>query len=228
MKYTIKQLNTYIKDPVEDNIVVHVKNKGDWYKLKAICPEIIGYNSSKDYYLTSSGGYSNTEYYKTIEINEIEFEDKKIIGYLAPTNLFGGLVLKDCIYTWRKLEYTYMPSHGWGLDKHFAPIKASLPKEIVEAWEPVYKEKCKEIKIGTPLRDFIINKDSIDVYRGDNSIESFTKADLFKLLTIFSTPLAGIGNFDCWCSAIQVGCKEEGVALTKENLETIKLFQDDL
>jgi len=71
---------------------------------------------------------------------------KKIIGYKAPTDLFKGVVIKDTIYK----------DFGTSQVNQYSPENKlqgcySLPKEIVETWEPVYEETIREkiIYIGT-------------------------------------------------------------------------------
>ena len=88
---------------------------------------------------------------------EITFEQfkkhvlkKEIIGYKCPTDLYNGCIKKGTIY--EKQANGYFPKND---------IVNHLPAEIVEAWEPVYKEK-PEFKVGdwvyagmtTPFEDY--------------------------------------------------------------------------
>ena len=61
--------------------------------------------------------------------------EKEIIGYKCPVDLFNGNIKKDWILFKDSDGNTYRPK-GQG------PLHA-LPKEIVETWEPVYKEEFK-------------------------------------------------------------------------------------
>lgn len=70
---------------------------------------------------------------------------KKIIGYKAPIDLFGGDVKKDTIYKPTSSHPTPQPKFC-PVDDSNKPIcgfSYDLPKEIVETWEPVYEEEYK-------------------------------------------------------------------------------------
>lgn len=63
-------------------------------------------------------------------------DNKELIGYKCPTNLFGGKIAKDVLY----VKIIYKKTN------QYAPAGAQvstydLPEEIVETWEPVYKSK---------------------------------------------------------------------------------------
>lgn len=62
----------------------------------------------------------------------------KIIGYKAPYDLFGGIIKKDTIYKPLSSEKitTYAATEN---DKIIDSGKTNLPSEIVETWEPYYK-----------------------------------------------------------------------------------------
>lgn len=66
-----------------------------------------------------------------------KMEDKKIIGYKCPMDLFkGSLKIGDIAYTKDKGSYIY------AVDGY------SLPIEIVESWEPVYEPEEEVINMG--------------------------------------------------------------------------------
>lgn len=69
------------------------------------------------------------EYYKQKTMNTNE--DKTLIGYKCPTDLFNGAIKKNTIYVVDSVS-KYRPDHTSSF---------TIPKEIVETWEPVYKEK---------------------------------------------------------------------------------------
>jgi len=88
-------------------------------------------------------------------IKKENMKEKKIIGYKAPYDLFQGNIKKGTIYTFLALEksvYKYSPKEN----KYF-----SLPREIVETWEPVYESTEKELilKSGKKL---IIRQEGVD------------------------------------------------------------------
>lgn len=69
----------------------------------------------------------------------------KIIGYRTPMPLFGGKVPKGTIYKY--IFDSYLATVNIGGIMHWLSTCFNLPKEIVETWEPVYKEE-EEFKIG--------------------------------------------------------------------------------
>lgn len=76
--------------------------------------------------------------------------NKKIIGYKAPMDLFGGLIKKDTLYVKDPNGYnpeTYYPNKYKSYDS--AQYKEQFPAEIVEQqWEPCYEN---EFKVGNVL-----------------------------------------------------------------------------
>ena len=58
--------------------------------------------------------------------------DKKIKGYKAPYDLFGGAVKKDTVLIKEEGGYVICDSRN----RHYA-----LPAEWIETWEAVYEEK---------------------------------------------------------------------------------------
>lgn len=74
----------------------------------------------------------------------------KIIGYKTPFDLYGGEIKKETIYINAFNKNYYIPS-----DRENDSDCITLPKEIVETWEPVYEVKFK-------VGDFIwaTNRDS--------------------------------------------------------------------
>lgn len=75
----------------------------------------------------------------------------KIIGYKCPMDLFGGVIIKNAIFT-KFSDEKYVANQNYIGDKNPAYF---MPKEIVEAWEPVYHKLLKP-------NDFIICiKDSV-------------------------------------------------------------------
>jgi hypothetical protein len=68
---------------------------------------------------------------------------KEIIGYKCPMNLFDNYIIKGTTY--KPLASTdnayYVAIDEKGCVMHTS--KYNLPKEIVETWEPIYKERGK-------------------------------------------------------------------------------------
>lgn len=79
--------------------------------------------------------------------NKMKKDNKKIIGYKAPYDLFNGKVKQGAIYD--KTTYPGLCKSD-GVYCCDEKDEHNLPKEIVENWEPVYEEvnKSEEITIG--------------------------------------------------------------------------------
>lgn len=77
--------------------------------------------------------------------NIMSKENSNIIGYPAPYDLFGGLIEKGTLYVKVKDSAIHQPIK---LGKKAIIIDCNIyrvPSEIVETWEPVYKEEPKEL-----------------------------------------------------------------------------------
>lgn len=105
---------------------------------------------------------------------------QKIIGYKLPFDISKGEIKKGTIYYKTNSEEIYSASStnttAW-----------SLPKEIVELWEPVYEVDEVEFKLNNSRR-VIIKKGGVEVEG---------KTILMELVREFITPpLNKIGNWD--------------------------------
>jgi hypothetical protein len=117
---------------------------------KNIDGTLLSFESKYPYYHFNNGKYVPRSYHDS-EYKELTFDhfkllfdcgvEKEIEGYLAPMDLFGGLVRAGTVYNFE--EHTkdlYYPTTWRG--------SKGLPKEIVETWEPVFKSKEVIIQVG--------------------------------------------------------------------------------
>lgn len=82
--------------------------------------------------------------FKTFKQDNME---KEIIGYKCPSDLYGGLVKAGTVF--KSTFFTPTPGSVFvAVDSNYEIINAcfELPKEIVETWEPVYKQE--DYKVG--------------------------------------------------------------------------------
>lgn len=76
-------------------------------------------------------------------------KDKEIIGYLAPYNMFTSFIKKGDLYIKELPHDGYYPkSIPKCFNNEIGKITLYLPSEIVETWQPFYKEE-KTSDIGT-------------------------------------------------------------------------------
>lgn len=116
-------------------------------------------NSKKLSFMFKSEGNPTSKTYTLQQLTQLNMQ-KEIIGYKAPMDLFNGKVKKNTMYV-KNYHYGYVPTHqDIGLNIDTAPADVKLPPEIVESWEPVYREDKKLPKIngyeGKVEGDFII------------------------------------------------------------------------
>lgn len=104
--------------------------------------------------------------------------ERKIIGYKAPTDLYGKEVTKGTIYESCNNANYYRPK---GNDELDCPL---MPKEIVETWEPVYDG----LKVGDWVTIVGDNKDGLN-WSTKNS--GYT----FKVLHSYKSSQEGVGEW---------------------------------
>lgn len=126
--------------------------EGYWDLLTFSVVGLVSYGyvvyEDKLHIFAQQANYSGNEYWifklsdieKLAKEQNMETEEREIIGYVCPTDLFKGNWKKGTLYIrdTNNFSFMYKPkgcTEGsiWG-----------LPQEIVEAWEPVYKEEFKE------------------------------------------------------------------------------------
>jgi hypothetical protein len=69
-------------------------------------------------------------------------EERKIIGYKAPCDLYGGSVKAGTIFVKGRGG-----AASWYQPKDRGSDSQSVPMEIVEMWEPIYEERTEKIKL---------------------------------------------------------------------------------
>jgi len=111
--------------------------------------------------------------------------NKKIIGYKSPVDLFnknykaGTLFIKDT----GNFNFMYKPEGC--VDNS----KWTLPKEIVETWQPIYEEEVKTINMGS----FNLTVKDKKVFHNQEEITDFVKAmSNYKILQNLSRYTARI------------------------------------
>lgn len=148
MYYSIEELKT------NSRLLVYLDSLLEWSKLnvllgdKILCPYKGAYcYSVKENTFSSGSTRTNASAYGSgsiiITLNDIKENNmkKEIIGYKAPTSLFQNKFQKGQIYLKGPGEMYYPNTYsnfGESLYVH------QLPGELVETWEPFYKESFKK------------------------------------------------------------------------------------
>ena len=156
MKINVKD----IKKTGEKYYVCKIHSKYQHDILSSYFKEMDGFNKSCTHYLIdpiNSGLGREDSYFKNyyiiINFSDIIFDNKVVIGYKCPTNLYSGDIKEGEIYKICFNNNFYEPSSIKDTDS------LVLPKEIVETWEPIYKEEFS-YKKGDYLyciKDFIMD-----------------------------------------------------------------------
>lgn len=168
-KYILKQttmkktgyisLSTILKET--GKYVIFIKNLNENSNLKSLGLNICKYKGEHCYSLygsysssstsTNTGSFGDVIILYPTDIAEYLdkfLKEKEIIGYLSPYDLFDNLIPKGSFFrksiAEKEKENTYTTDN--------VSILNALPKEIVETWEPVYKEdEGSTFKVGDIL-----------------------------------------------------------------------------
>jgi hypothetical protein len=160
----------------------------------------------------------NHRYFKSSTKEAFDKQNNKqnnmeIIGYKSPTQI--GTHAKGELYV-KVNEDLYIPdSTKDTINRTFY----SIPKEIAETWEPVYKETSKTLILGTSRIKVVISKGKIDVDNG-NIIDSLQFKLLYQALT--NTEIKGFSrSYDVlFPKGVKIGCSEFEVSEIKLIIDT--------
>ena len=143
----------------------------------------------------------------TQEIITTMKEEKKIIGYKCPMDLFNGHVKAGDLYIKSTVNKSNSYRHHNKIDTYWA-----MPLEIVETWEPVYKER---LKVG----DWVIG------WHSDNPKYKNNAWQITKLESSSSKLFAYPNNLDCntFTSNLRKATPEE---IEKASIEIVKITEN--
>lgn len=184
--------------------------------------------ANKDYsgYIWHEGvSYTQDGVYKPYEKATITFdqfqeyvmkkEERKIIGYITPMDLYGGYVKKGTIYVRATND------HNWYIpEEEYRKLQSSssqmMPKEIVQQWKAVYEQQEYKgvVKGSNKSLDYIIREQGF--VECDNKKVSIDNLKSFLLTsTLMTSPLLPwVSTTISW----QIGCLDN---VTKEELNDI-------
>lgn len=191
----LKDENYTIQQCIDKRIAISCSNKEECLEvLKALNIDLISFFNEKDIeilpknenkyswaygkdfnYFINSG--QATKCIKFKQLNLDKMEEKKIIGYKAPYDLFGGRVEKGRMYC----KITYRVTDQYTPHKEQVSIY-DLPKEIVESWEAVYKEELK-----LPVINGYQGKIEGDLVIYGNNCAKFNKQFFLDLYLVLDT-----------------------------------------
>ena len=167
-------------------------------------------------YFDRDGGYDQI-YADALELIEDEQNMKKeIIGYKSPVQISD--------YPKGTLYIKYSGNDDLYIPNNTIKNTYSVPKEIVETWEPVYKEdQTKTLVLGTGRIKVVISKSKIDVDKGNEiSFDSLKKVyDLMaggndRRLNIIGAST----DYSVSFSKVKIGCSEFEVSEIKQIIDT--------
>jgi hypothetical protein len=223
-KFTIpKQWHIHVKTPEQAKVV------GRWFdQSKFTTPNSPNFYE-KEGRLGTYGGVSAGNVYGNDYGTKITYEqfekyilkqnnkqnNMEIIGYKSPMKI--GIHAKGELYIqYSSNEDLYIPdsTKDMGSEAFY-----SIPKEIVEMWEPVYKETSKTLVLGTSRIKIVISKGKIDVDNG-NIIDIVQFKFLYQALT--NTEMKGSSrSYDVlFPKGVKIGCSEFEVSEIKLIIDT--------
>jgi hypothetical protein len=127
----------------------------------------------------------------TIDEFKSQIMEKNIIGYICPEPLFGGEIKQGEKYIVYKINSElYIPEdyNHTNMSSYY-----SLPKEIVDKWEKIYKEDlCVSISAGSPTQFIKIFKDK--EIRFENKV--FPKDVILQIVNDIKQPTPIINLID--------------------------------
>ena len=98
------------------------------------------------------------------EVIETSKEDKEIIGYKCPMDLFAGAIRIGAIF--KRLDFDDTLYNSPDLRN----VWHHLPKEIVETWKPIYKDKEKTQR---ELDNEEILRIEVEIMKSDKTISEY-------------------------------------------------------
>lgn len=139
----------------------------------------------------------------------VQIDNRKIIGYKVPYDIYGGLIKKGFTYTNWGCYSTYTPKEaGGGKIKPHNAVYFQLPYEIVKDWEPVYEEtqfyydillddnKFTTLKVKVEELYFIYDNEKISVNHMKTIVNNIVNNN------------CNLNNYSVETTHISIGCKK--------------------
>jgi hypothetical protein len=144
----------------------------------------------------------------------------EIIGYSCPSNYFGGVIIKGDVYI-KSLYHPdlYTPKRLFEDDSQY-----TLPSEIVESWQPIYKKDFVTIELGEPLTSFVIKKNIISMLINGSTIFTLQNQDIHDIDRAASL----LDNIEGVTAKISIGKFPNSVKITSSDIEDIIFTQKSL
>ena len=178
--------------------------------------DIYGGVSAGDVYGNKVGTLITFEQFEKYILKNKTNMKKEIIGYKSPMQI--GPKPKGTVYV------VYNEARDLYNARFAMSSMYTIPKEIVETWEPVYKEdQTKTLVLGTGKIKVVISKAKIDVDNG-NVIEFDSLKRLYDLMVGYSDRKLNIvgtsTDYSVSFSKVKIGCSEFEVSEIKQIIDT--------
>ena len=154
-----------------ETIKVRIKKcsqKHWWYNSRIEQELLLPLDERKDRYIVAEDTndiYNNLFILKSdCEVIETSKEDKEIIGYKCPMDLFAGAIRIGAIF--KRLDFDDTLYNSPDLRN----VWHHLPKEIVETWKPIYKDKEKTQR---ELDNEEILRIEVEIMKSDKTISEY-------------------------------------------------------
>lgn len=186
---------------------------------------------SKEFHGCDSLSFYPINFIPKEEFIKLLTQDKKIIGYRSPIDLFRG--------NW-KAGTIFVKDNGKDLTMFYKPKDCtnnsvwSMPEDIVETWEPVFEENQSiTIKVGSKNKEITIFKDGKIQIESETTTIQMVKALYSDFSNDFSATERIIGtnwkiSIDKNARFIRIGCIEHNNLFSLTDLTYIIDIYDKL
>jgi hypothetical protein len=220
-----KQWHINVKTPEQAKVV------GRWFDQSEFAcsqtPNFYGTEGELDVY----GGVSAGNVYGNRVGTEITFEQfekyilknktnmkKEIIGYKSPMQI-GGYPKGELFIVYGGNRNLYVPEQK---NEESSRAYYSVPKEIVETWEPVYKEdQTKTLVLGTGRIKVVISNGAV-VVDGENVIIYKDLLNAYRIMTDNNTKIIGsVTSYTVsFPKGLRIGCSDFEVSEIEQIINT--------
>ena len=226
-KYVLKEKPMKEKFPKDDFGVIVYNNNGkeivDYLVSKGFDENmLLGGNACNNCFYTINKGskYLNlqscnytSKTYTLQQLKNLE-NNMETIGYKAPHDLFGGRIKKGTLYYVAGHFGITNKEYGYASDGNgsYNSLSLTIPSEIVELWEPVYKSKEIELNLSNNKK-VLVGKNLIKAAGQEFNIDMIKSLLEPKVEKVFADWRVEIKEV-----TYSIGCWKD---VTKANLELI-------
>ena len=192
-------------------------DRGSFYETQADIG-IYGGVATGDVYCNEVGTLITFEQFEKYILNNKTNMEKEIIGYKSPMQI-GGYPKGELFIVYGGNRNLYVPEQK---NEESSRAYYSVPKEIVETWEPVYKEdQTKTLVLGTGRIKVVISNGAV-VVDGENVIIYKDLLNAYRIMTDNNTKIIGsVTSYTVsFPKGLRIGCSDFEVSEIEQIINT--------